>query len=95
VAEYEWHEGEHEYEDGYGDDGQEVRCVLCAQAKREYNRLPSLEVPAPGRECSVCRSQLVLDDPPFCGVCEEAQKPMTLDQFLAYAVNSCVNGTSK
>ena len=30
-----WHDGHHQYEDGYGDDGQEVICTLCAQAKRD------------------------------------------------------------
>ena len=95
LADGDWHDGEHVYEDGYGDDWQDLVCVLCAQAKRDYNRLPSLEVPAPGAECQVCRSPLVLDNPPFCGVCEEEQGPMTFDQFLSYAVNSCVHGTSK
>ena len=38
-----WHDGHHQMEDGYGDDGQDLVCVLCAQAKRDYNRLPSLE----------------------------------------------------
>jgi len=30
-----WHDGPHQYEDGYGDDGQDLVCVLCAKAKRE------------------------------------------------------------
>jgi hypothetical protein len=30
-----WHDGPHQYEDGYDDDGQGIRCVLCAKAKRE------------------------------------------------------------
>ncbi len=30
-----WHDGPHEYEDGYDDDGQGIVCVRCAQAKRE------------------------------------------------------------
>lgn len=93
MAEYDWHDGEHEYEDGYGDDGQEVRCVLCAQAKREYHALPSLEAPEPGTSCPKCGSEIEVEG--FCGVCAEPQKPMTFDEFLSYAVNSCVNGTSK
>ena len=43
-----WHDGPHQYEDGYGDDGQDVICTLCAQAKRDYNRLPSLEAAPEG-----------------------------------------------
>lgn len=30
-----WHDGPHEYEDGYDDDGQGIVCVKCAAAKRE------------------------------------------------------------
>ena len=33
-----WHDGPHEYEDGYDDDGQGIVCVKCAKAKREANR---------------------------------------------------------